>query len=118
MVAADQSGRASSFGNSDSLISRCSDLYFDAMENIKLTKGEVFNIGGGIQNSLSLLELFDILQEQLKIKLNYISTPVRAGDQKVFIADTTKINNLIGWQPKIDKTSGIQKMLEWLDSYN
>ena len=42
----------------------------------------------GVENSLSLLELFNLLEKQLNINLNVVKTPFRKSDQKVFIADT------------------------------
>ena len=37
-------------------------------------------------------------------------------DQKMFIADITKIRSITGWSPKINKVDGIRKNLEWVDS--
>ncbi|PIT88159.1 MAG: CDP-paratose 2-epimerase [Candidatus Magasanikbacteria bacterium CG10_big_fil_rev_8_21_14_0_10_36_32] len=91
------------------------NLYFSAVEKIDKIKGEVFNIGGGYENSLSLLELFDVLEQELNIKLSYKEIPVRESDQKVFIANIEKAKRLIGWQPKISTRQGIKKMLEWID---
>lgn len=91
------------------------NLYFSAVEKIDAIKGEVFNIGGGIDNSLSLLELFDILEQELNVKLNYKKIPPRESDQKVFIADIGKADKLIGWRPKVSARQGIKKMIEWID---
>jgi CDP-paratose 2-epimerase len=92
------------------------DLYLGVIKNIDRTKGQVFNIGGGIRNSLSLLELFDILEARLDIKLTYDIIPARMSDQKIFVADIRKIKKFIGWEPKTDKIHGIDKMLEWTGS--
>ena len=92
------------------------NLYLEVVKNIDKTRGQVFNIGGGIRNSLSLLELFAILEAKLDIELKYKKIPARESDQKVFIADITKIKQFIGWEPKTDKFSGIAKMLQWVDS--
>jgi CDP-paratose 2-epimerase len=92
------------------------DLYFKASENIDKIKGEAFNIGGGIENSLSLLELFQLLEEHQNIKLKYERLPWRESDQKVFIADNSKILKILDWAPKQDKHEGIIGMLEWLKS--
>ena len=89
------------------------DVYFLAAANVDTIQGEVFNIGGGITNSLSLLELFHILENKLNITLEYKNLPPRACDQKVFVADIQKAKELIGWNPKIDTISGISMMLEW-----
>lgn len=88
--------------------------YFQAIKNIEITKGQVFNIGGGMENSLSLLELFEILEEKLDIKINYIKKPWRASDQKVFVANNYKISTFTGWKPKVTKEDGIERVLNWI----
>jgi len=90
-------------------------LYFQA-KDAKNLYGQVFNIGGGMENSLSLLELFKILEKLLKIKMCFKQLPWRESDQKVFVADNTKINTFLGWHPKVAKEEGIYEMLEWLTS--
>ena len=92
------------------------DLYYSIAQNIDTIKGQVFNIGGGINNSLSLLELFDLLENELDVKLSYDILPVRKSDQKVFVADINKIKKYCGWQPKVDALSGIRQMLEWVET--
>jgi CDP-paratose 2-epimerase len=90
-------------------------LYFKTIDCINNIKGQVFNIGGGIHNSLSLLELFRFVENQLDIKINIKYLPVRESDQKVFIANINKINKLIGWSPKNNYNMGILQMLEWVN---
>jgi CDP-paratose 2-epimerase len=94
------------------------NLYFAAAKSIDKIKGEAFNIGGGISNSLSLLELFDILESELACKLNYEQLPWRLSDQKVFIADIRKFSQATNWVPKVDKVVGIRKMINWLNTSN
>ena len=94
------------------------NLYFAAALNIDKIKGEVFNIGGGTSNSLSLLELFDILEAELGCRLEYQCLPWRLSDQKVFIADITKFSKATNWVPMVEKTEGIRKMLDWLNNSN
>ena len=89
-------------------------LYFKAVDNIEKAKGHAFNVGGGFDNSLSLLELFDILEKELDVKLSYTKLEWRPVDQRVFIADIKKAKDLIGWQPEVDKVQGIRNMLAWL----
>lgn len=90
--------------------------YLRTYEHIDKTVGKAFNIGGGYENSLSILELFDYLEEKLNISLRYKHIERRASDQKVFIANTTKINKTIEWQPKLDKVTGLNEMVEWIKS--
>lgn len=98
----------------------CSDvvnLYFTAADCAG-AYGKAFNIGGGIENSLSLLELFELLEQKLGIKMNYQEIPWRESDQKVFIADNKKISKITGWKPAISTEKGIGLMLEWLEKEN
>jgi CDP-paratose 2-epimerase len=94
------------------------ELYLGAARKIDLIQGQAFNIGGGVDNSLSLLELFDILGKELIVNLNYTRLAPRESDQKVFIADLTKITDAIEWAPKVDKVSGLRKMIDWVKPSN
>ena len=90
------------------------NLYKDIYQFRDKVSGEVFNIGGGFENSLSLLELFNLLENSLNIsKLNYEFINKRSSDQKVFIADISKIKKIIDWKPQIKKEDGIVSMLKW-----
>lgn len=91
------------------------NLYYSSLKNINVTKGQIYNIGGGIDNSLSLLELFDLLNETLGINLKYTQLPPRCSDQKVFVADISKITKDINWKPAVSKEEGIKKMLNWVE---
>lgn len=78
--------------------------------------GEIFNIGGGMANSLSLLELFALLEKTLglKQKLIYTPTPRRQSDQDFFVADIRKAQAQLYWSPQVSAEVGIQRMLAWL----
>lgn len=91
------------------------NLYFTA-KDIDKAYGEVFNIGGGIENSLSLLELFDLLENKLDIEMTYTQLSWRESDQKVFVADIEKATRILGWLPKVSKESGVELMINWLRS--
>jgi CDP-paratose 2-epimerase len=90
------------------------NLYFAAVEHIEAARGQVFNIGGGMENSLSLLELFSFLENELGIKMNYTRLPPRESDQKVFVADITKARQILGWAPEVSKNAGIKRMISWV----
>jgi len=91
------------------------ELYLIASKKIENIKGQAFNVGGGINNSLSLLELFSFLEKELDIKMEYTQLIVRESDQKVFVSDLAKAKELIGWEPKVSKEEGIRKMIEWIN---
>jgi CDP-paratose 2-epimerase len=94
--------------------SDCVALYLRAANKIADIKGQAFNIGGGIENSSSLLELFSFLEQELNIAMNYDQLLPRESDQRVFVADGTKAKRMIGWVPEISKAEGIKKMIEWV----
>lgn len=89
-------------------------LYFRAAEKSDQVVGQAFNIGGGIANSLSLLELFDQLGGILGHTIRFRRQPPRASDQRVFVADLTKVKQALGWSPKIDVAEGLRSMHEWV----
>lgn len=97
-------------------ISDLLDCYFDAVKAADKTAGQAYNIGGGAKNSLSLLELFALLEKELGLKLQFTREPWRVSDQKVFIADTGKARAAFGFAPKIDKETGVRRMIEWTRS--
>ena len=93
-------------------------LYRLGVENISKAKGHAFNIGGGIENSLSLLELFSHLEELLAIELKYTQLPPRMSDQRVFVADIYKAQELLKWKPSIDKVEGLKNTIDWIKNGN
>lgn len=82
------------------------NLYF-AAKDVKEAYGQAFNIGGGIENSLSLLELFALLENMLEIKMNYRQIDWRESDQLVFVADNTKAISTLGWTPITTPQEGV-----------
>lgn len=93
-------------------------LYLDAPNYIDKMQGKAFNIGGGVENSLSILELFAILEELLDIKITYSTNPPRASDQRVFIANLDKIKTHMPISIEINKIDGIKKMIDWVKKIN
>jgi len=90
--------------------------YMMAVEKIESVKGEIFNIGGGIENTFSLLELIDFLSKTLNKQIQYEFFQWRPGDQKIFISDNTKLKNDLNWKPKISVEKGIKQLIEWIES--
>jgi len=89
-------------------------LYFAAIERIDDAAGKVFNIGGGIEASYSLLELFGYLEHALGTRLRYQHIAARVRDQKVFVADNTRAQRILAWHPSVTPAEGISEMLQWL----
>lgn len=85
-------------------------LYLKELEHIKKVKGEVFNIGGGIKNTLSILEAIQIIEEISEKKAIITYKPWRHADQKLYISDIQKVKDKIGWEPTISPKQGLTLM--------
>jgi CDP-paratose 2-epimerase len=46
----------------------------------------------------------------------YEQLPPRESDQRVFVADVTKVKQMMGWQPQVSKSTGIRKMIAWVSN--
>ncbi|MBC7875887.1 MAG: GDP-mannose 4,6-dehydratase [Anaerolineales bacterium] len=88
-------------------------VYMQAVEHINNASGQIYNIGGGMENSLSLLELFGMLETFTGFSMRFETLKWRHGDQKVFVADVSKATHDFGWKPSITKKDGIREMLAW-----
>lgn len=89
-------------------------LYLSAVNNIEKARGQAFNVGGGAINSLSLLELFGLLNEISDVDLKFTKLPVRESDQRVFVADITKAEKILGWRPVVTSRAGVTQMVDWV----
>ncbi len=90
-------------------------LYRAALEHIDAAQGTVFNVGGGPANSLSLIELFRELETYAGRPITCRSLPPRQSDQRVFIADISKARQRLHWEPRVDRQTGLARMLEWVE---
>jgi len=80
------------------------------------TKNELFNIGGGRDNTISLLEFVDKIQKETGKKLKIKFSHWRPSDQKVYVSDIGKIKSKLGWQPKVSVDEGISRLVKWVKS--
>lgn len=90
----------------------CAKLYLDELENIDKVKGKAYNIGGGIENTMSLLETIAYIEELSGKKAMFTYFDKRHGDQDIWISDITKIKEDLGWKPTISPKEGIKMMYE------
>lgn len=94
-------------------IADVADAVLKATEKIGATAGQVFNIGGGKDNSVSLLELMNFVQKETGKKPIYEFADWRLADQKVYISNTEKAGKIFGWHPKVSKEEGIRRQIKW-----
>ncbi len=90
------------------------DGYEAAIAHIDKTAGQIYNIGGGPENTLSLLELIGYLEEFSGKKMKVRFDDWRPGDQPVFVSDIRKAREQFGWQPKVSLKQGIERLYNWV----
>lgn len=81
--------------------------------NLPLTKGQIYNVGGGLTNSLSLLDLIREIRDLTGRELDYVRDECRPGDQPVYITDYSKIHGYTAWKPQIS----VKQTLELLRDF-
>jgi CDP-paratose 2-epimerase len=89
--------------------------YDAAWEHIDRAAGQVFNIGGGPENTLTIWSEAGPLLESLAgraIPVTYADW--RPGDQRVFISDNRKAMQMLGWAPKIGVREGARQLWDWV----
>jgi len=74
----------------------------------------VFNMGGGPKNTVSLLEVLDLLQKLTKKRLKIAFKDWRPSDQKVYLSDISKAREALGWEPKVKSKEGLEKLVCWV----
>jgi CDP-paratose 2-epimerase len=91
------------------------NAYEAAIAKIETVRGQVFNLGGGPENTMSIWTEFGPMLEKL------LGRPVpvrrgdwRPGDQKVFVADIRKAGRDLGWKPLVGVEAGVARLFEWV----
>ena len=90
------------------------DAFLLAQQHMKKLAGSAYNIGGGPGNSISLLELLDLLAELHGGDLSVRFENWRPADQRYYVADTSKFSRLTGWQPRVRVHEGVRRLYEWM----
>ncbi|WP_176229214.1 GDP-mannose 4,6-dehydratase [Candidatus Hakubella thermalkaliphila] len=85
------------------------------VEHNETVQGQVYNIGGGPQNSISLLGLLGLLEDLLGRRIRHSFSDWRPGDQPVFISDNSKARRDFGWEPKVSVQDGVERLLRWVE---
>ncbi|MET0102027.1 MAG: SDR family NAD(P)-dependent oxidoreductase [Sedimenticola sp.] len=88
--------------------------YECAIENRDAANGQAFNIGGGVGNTMSLLELLGYLEQELGIEIPLKWDSWRPGDQPVFVCNLDKAQELIHWKPEISVKEGVKGLIHWV----
>jgi CDP-paratose 2-epimerase len=84
-----------------------------AREHVHAIAGTPFNIGGGPGNAVSLLEVVEQLAD-LGAPARIRHGEERPGDQRYYVADTTRFTRATGWRPRVTAHEGIELLHDWL----
>ena len=90
------------------------DAMLAALEHIEETSGQAFNIGGGVDNTCSLLELVDLIAQIHGQIPELRCSDWRQGDQRYYVSDTTSFQSVTGWSPRVSVAAGVRRLYDWV----
>jgi CDP-paratose 2-epimerase len=80
----------------------------------RITKGQIYNVGGGERNAVTLNMVIKMIEKILKRDIPVTYAKERPGDQHYFVSDCTKAKKDLGWNPTIGVTEGLIKLIDWM----
>ncbi len=93
------------------------DAMLSARNHRRTTRGQIYNLGGGLSRSVSVLEMLRLIETHVGRPLDLRFAGIRPGDQPLYISDTRKLERDAGWQPRLalsDILNGIHAF--WLEN--
>lgn len=90
------------------------DAYIRAWRHMDAVRGRVFNLGGGMGNSLSLRELLDAIRALRGTAPEVLHGPWRPGDQAWYVSDIRAIGAALDWRPQVTVREGLARLHDWL----
>ena len=93
------------------------DAYDAAFDHIETAAGQIYNIGGGPQNVMSIwVDFGPLLEKMLGKSISVKRGDWRPGDQRIYISDVRKAQQALGWSPRTSVEVGIQRLFEWAEA--
>ncbi len=90
------------------------DAMLAATDHIQETAGKAFNIGGGPDNAVSLLDVINQLEELSGVEPQIRYGPRRKGDQSYYVSDTRRFAKVTGWTPQMGAQRGVPRLYHWI----
>jgi CDP-paratose 2-epimerase len=88
-----------------------------AVANISRTAGQIYNIGGGPERTLSIWTETGPLLEKLAghpLPVRYFDW--RPGDQRIYVSDISRAKADLGWEPQVGPEEGVRRLWEWVQA--
>jgi CDP-paratose 2-epimerase len=85
-----------------------------ACHRIDELSGRAFNIGGGVANTVSLLELIEQLEGLTGRDLDVAFSDWRVGDQRYYVSDTSRFSAETGWRAQVAPEQGLAALSDWM----
>lgn len=90
--------------------------YHLAIKNKQKVRGEIYNVGGGVKNTISIWSDFKPLLEKLfQEKILTKKSSWRPGDQKIYVSNINKIKKDLNWKPKVSVEDGVERLFKWVE---
>ena len=90
------------------------EAFLLAEKNIGSLAGQAFNMGGGAGNTVSLLELVDMIGALHGRRPEVFYEDWRTGDQRYYVSDVSRFAAATGWSPRVNARQGVSKLYNWL----
>src|SRR6266849_5790285 len=92
------------------------DAFDAAYRSGSRAAGRVYNIGGGSENAVSVLDVLSYIEGQLGRPLRWEHREWRPGDQKVYVSDIRRAGEELGWTPRVPWRCGLDRLFDWVSS--
>ncbi|MDQ2670992.1 MAG: GDP-mannose 4,6-dehydratase [Gemmatimonadota bacterium] len=92
------------------------DAFLLAQSHMPTEAGQAFNVGGGTDNAVSLLEVVELIAELTGTRPEIDMDEWRTGDQRYYVSDTGKLGRATGWRPRTTVREGVAALVSWLQS--
>jgi CDP-paratose 2-epimerase len=89
--------------------------WINVLDHIDDVSGRVFNLGGGTENTVSLLELIDLITGLHGARPEITFAPWRPGDQPWYVSRIRALSDALGWQPRVNLRDGLRTLDTWLE---
>jgi CDP-paratose 2-epimerase len=91
------------------------NMYDAAIGKIDVSAGQVYNVGGGVKNTIAIwTEFAPYLEKLIGKQIPIDHADWRPGDQRIFVSDIRKAKKELGWAPRVGVEEGIRRLYDWV----